>query len=243
MNNGHLESFHGHESHLTVSDGIPQHMAFHTASDFNLSPFDIPEYLCYMRLMAFLMLMLGTHVAAIQATAQTDSSQTHQSPATEGTWWKGLFRDVPANVKATDRTDQRARAHSDSTGHFPAALDTIPPFHLGPAAPSPASFSWEMPDTLAVLDSLDKTDPKPLKGYRIQIYFGDLQGARSVRASFRRDHPDVPCQLMPISPNYAVTVGDYRDLWSAKRALRDNEVGRWANALVVPSDINFPALR
>ena len=100
-----------------------------------------------------------------------------------------------------------------------------------------------MPDTLAVLDSLDKTDPRPLEGYRIQIYFGDLQGARSVRASFRRDHPDVPCQLMPISPNYAVTVGDYRDLWSAKRALRDNEVGRWANALVVPSDINFPALR
>ena len=91
-----------------------------------------------------------------------------------------------------------------------------------------------MPDTLAVLDSLDKTDPRPLKGYRIQIYFGDLQGARSVRASFRRDHPDVPCQLMPISPNYAVTVGDYRDLWSAKRALRDNEVGRWGNALVVP---------
>ena len=218
-------------------------MTFHTASDFTLSPFGIPEYLCHMRLMAFLMLMLGTHVAVIEATAQTDSSQTRRSPATEGTWWKGLFRDVATNVKTTDQAGQRTPACSDSTADFAPVLDTIPPFHLGPAAPRPASFSWEMPDTLAVLDSLDKTDPRPLKGYRIQIYFGDLQGARSVRASFRRDHPNVPCQLMPISPNYAVTVGDYRDLWSAKRALRGNEVGRWANALVVPSDINFPTMR
>ena len=126
MNNGHLESFHGHESHLTDSDGIPKRMAFHTASDFTLSPFGIPEYLCHMRRMAFLMLMLGTHVAAIQASAQTDSSQTHQSPATEGTWWKGLFRDVPTNVKATDRTDQRAqafgfrRAFFSRSGHHPS---------------------------------------------------------------------------------------------------------------------------
>ena len=240
MNNGHLESFHGHESHLTDSDCIPVHMAFHTASDFTLSPFGIPEYLCYMWRMAFFMLMLGTHVAAIQATAQTDSSQTHQSPAAEGTWWKGLFRDVPSEDIASGRPNS---AGSDSLADFSVPTDSALQLAQGPSKAQPASFSWEMPDTLAVLDSLDKTDPKPLKGYRIQIYFGDLQGARSVRASFRRDHPDVPCQLMPISPNYAVTVGDYRDLWSAKRALRDNEVGRWANALVVPSDINFPALR
>ena len=107
----------------------------------------------------------------------------------------------------------------------------------------PATFSWSLPTGLATLDSLDKADPKPLQGYRIQIYFGDLQEARAVRAAFRRDHPEEACQLMPIAPNYAVTVGNYRDMWSAQRALRDGHVGSWKHALVIPSAIDLPALR
>ena len=100
-----------------------------------------------------------------------------------------------------------------------------------------------MPDTLRTLDSLDKADPKPLQGYRIQIYFGDLQEARAIRAAFRRDHPREACLLMPIAPNYAVTVGNYRDMWSAQRALRDGDVGDWRHALVIPSPINLPVLK
>jgi hypothetical protein len=100
-----------------------------------------------------------------------------------------------------------------------------------------------MPDTLRVLDSLDKVNPRPVQGHRIQIYFGNLQEARSIRAEFRRNHPDTPCQLMPIDPNYAVTVGNYRDVWSARRALEEGAVGDWKHALVIPSDIDLPALR
>ena len=70
-----------------------------------------------------------------------------------------------------------------------------------------------------------------------------MQEARSIRAQFRRDHPDTPCQLMPIDPNYAVTVGNYRDVWSARRALEEGTVGQWKHALVIPSDIDLPALR
>ena len=83
----------------------------------------------------------------------------------------------------------------------------------------------------------------PSKGHRIQIYFGNLQEARSIRAKFRRNHPDTPCQLMPIDPNYAVTVGNYRDVWSARRALEEGTVGAWKHALVIPSKIDLPALR
>lgn len=108
---------------------------------------------------------------------------------------------------------------------------------------SAATFEWTLPDGLASLDSLDKADPAPLQGYRIQIYFGDLQEARGVRAAFRREHPDIECQLLPIAPNYAVTVGNYRDMWSAQRALRDGDIGSWKNALVIPSPIDLPPLR
>ena len=108
--------------------------------------------------------------------------------------------------------------------------------------PQGVAWTWSLPDTLHVLDSLDKADPVPLQGWRIQIYFGNLQDARAVRAAFRKDHPQVACQLMPIAPNYAVTVGNYRDTWSARRALRDGEIGRWNNPLVIQSPIDLPPL-
>jgi hypothetical protein len=120
---------------------------------------------------------------------------------------------------------------------------TLVLWHLPEEQHAPATFEWTLPEGLAQLDSLDKADPKPLQGYRIQIYFGELQEARSVRAAFRRDHPNVECQLLPIAPNYAVTVGNYRDMWSAHRALRDGDIGAWKHALVIPSPIDLPPLR
>ena len=46
--------------------------------------------------------------------------------------------------------------------------------------PQGVAWTWSLPDTLHVLDSLDKADPSPLQGWRIQIYFGNLQDARAV---------------------------------------------------------------
>ena len=91
----------------------------------------------------------------------------------------------------------------------------------------------------ARLDSLAKDNPKAMQGYRIQIYFGSLSEARAVKAAFRKEHPDVGCQLLPISPNYAVTVGNFRDQWEARRALDSGDLGTWRNALVIPSEIHF----
>ena len=112
---------------------------------------------------------------------------------------------------------------------------------LQPRSAQPAT--WSHARQLAkVLDSLDKANPALFKGYRIQIYFGNLQEARSIRAQFRRDHPDTPCQLMPIDPNYAVTVGNYRDVERPSAPLEEGTVGQWKHALVIPSDIDLPAL-
>ena len=116
------------------------------------------------------------------------------------------------------------------------------PQHI-PQRPDAVRPTWSMPDTLRSLDSLAKLDPAPLQGFRVQIYFGDLQEARAVRAAFNRACPDVASHLHPIDPNYAVTVGNFRDAWSAQRAVQSGDLGAWDNVLVIPSEIDLPALK
>ena len=186
-------------------------------------------------------LMVGATLLSPVA-AQTDSTSAQE------TWWKGLFRPDETATSPLP-SDGTPNAQYDTKTLINNALDTaafmnVPPERsLSDVTRLPATWTWTMPDTLRTLDSLDKADPKPLQGYRIQIYFGDLQEARAIRAAFRRDHPREACQLMPIAPNYAVTVGNYRDMWSAQRALRDGDVGDWRHALVIPSPIDLPALK
>lgn len=178
--------------------------------------FHDPEYLCFMTFRLTIAVLLVSALCFIEATAQVNSA-----PADQEGWWHDLFR-----TDSASGPDSKFCAGDSTFRDLP-----------------PAEVSLVMPDTLRVLDSLDKVNPRPVQGHRIQIYFGNLQEARSIRAEFRRNHPDTPCQLMPIDPNYAVTVGNYRDVWSARRALEEGAVGDWKHALVIPSDIDLPALR
>lgn len=184
--------------------------------------------------------ILGLCFPSFFCVAQNDSI-----PPASDAWWKSLFRPLelpgcnpenPANpadsMDAMGLLDSSQTVSSDATNDRQGAG-----FFL-----SPASFEWTLPEGLDRLDSLDKHHPKALQGYRIQIYFGDLQEARSVRATFRRQHPNVACQLLPIAPNYAVTVGNYRDKWGAYRALRDEDMATWRHAIVIPSEIDLPPL-
>lgn len=165
--------------------------------------------------------------------AQTDITQTEGE-----TWWKGLFRGgqetpQPIPEPTQDSLDTPTLTTMDSVALTPAHV---------PERPDAVLATWNMPDTLRSLDSLAKLDPTPLQGFRVQIYFGDLQEARAVRAAFNRACPDVASHLHPIDPNYAVTVGNFRDAWSAQRAVQSGDLGAWDNVLVIPSEIDLPAL-
>ena len=130
------------------------------------------------------------------------------------------------------------------TAAVPDVLDsTTWQAQVAPEKPSAVEATWNMPDTLRSLDSLAKLNPTPLQGFRVQIYFGDLQEARAVRAAFNRACPDVASHLHPIDPNYAVTVGNFRDAWSAQRAVQSGALGTWDNVLVIPSEIDLPVLK
>jgi hypothetical protein len=180
--------------------------------------------------------------------AQTDSSAT--SPV-DAQWWRGLFRSqgnasTPAATDASAKTlpptsvglDSDSIEGSGSSPEFPV-LGTSP----WRPVDSPGTLEWVMSRDIATLDSIDRSSPAMMQGYRIQIYFGTLAEARSVRASFRRDHADVACQLVPVTPNYAVTVGNYRDKWEAMRDLHAHQMMEtYPQALVVPSEIDLPSL-
>lgn len=166
--------------------------------------------------------------------AQTDTTQTEGE-----TWWKGLFRGgqetpQPIPEPTQDSLDTPTLTTMDSVALTPAHV---------PERPDAVLATWSMPDTLRSLDSLAKLDPAPLQGFRVQIYFGDLQEARAVRAAFNRACPDVASHLHPIDPNYAVTVGNFRDAWSAQRAVQSGVLGAWDNVLVIPSEIDLPVLK
>ena len=166
--------------------------------------------------------------------AQTDTTQTEGE-----TWWKGLFRGGQETPQPTPEPTQDSLDTPTLKTMDSVALTLA---HV-PERPDAVLATWNMPDTLRSLDSLAKLDPAPLQGFRVQIYFGDLQEARAVRAAFNRACPDVASHLHPIDPNYAVTVGDFRDTWSAQRAVQSGALGAWDNVLVIPSEIDLPALK
>ena len=167
--------------------------------------------------------------------AQADSTQTG-----EETWWKGLFR----GGQDTPQKFQENALEIPDTATVTMVMDSTAMHPLvAPEKPKAVEAVWSMPDTLKSLDSLAKLDPAPLQGFRVQIYFGDLQEARAVRAAFKRSCPDVASHLHPIDPNYAVTVGNFRDAWSAQRAVQSGSLGAWDNVLVIPSEIDLPDLR
>ena len=80
-----------------------------------------------------------------------------------------------------------------------------------------------------------------LNGYRIQIYFGNLESARAVRAKCRKQLDHSRIYLESITPNYSVALGDYRDRWEAELALKKLK-RKYSDALIVPAEIKMPDL-
>ena len=90
---------------------------------------------------------------------------------------------------------------------------------------------------------LEASEKEPvLNGYRIQIYFGDLESARSVRAKCRKQLNHNRIYLESLPPNYTVTLGDYRNRWEAELALTKLK-RRYPDAILMQSEIKLPDLK
>jgi hypothetical protein len=97
-----------------------------------------------------------------------------------------------------------------------------------------------LPDEVAAWDAAVRAKPEPADGYRVQLYLGDLQSSRQLRADLRKTVTQ-PVYILDLTPNYRVCIGDFRDRWSAEFERR-SWLAAYPTATVIPSPIAPPAL-
>jgi|GEM_PF-4114283 len=108
------------------------------------------------------------------------------------------------------------------------------------AAQTPVPPVLHRPAAVAAWDSTARAQPVAAEGYRVQLYLGDLQAARQLRAEVRRQQP-LPVYVMDLAPNYRVCLGDFRDRFAAEH-VRAEWLAAYPTATVIPCPIEPPAL-
>ena len=83
------------------------------------------------------------------------------------------------------------------------------------------------------------------QGYRIRIYFDNSQKAREASSSilyvFRVRHPGIPAYRTFDSPNFKVTVGDFRTRSEALSALKSLQ-SEYPSAFIVREKFKYPSM-
>ena len=73
-------------------------------------------------------------------------------------------------------------------------------------------------ELLMIKKELDKTN-QFADGYTIQLYYGDLNGANSVKKKYRMRYESWPASIEYETPNYKVWAGNFSSRLEADRAL------------------------
>jgi hypothetical protein len=89
-------------------------------------------------------------------------------------------------------------------------------------------------------DSLIQSPP-PIPGYRIQVFFGSLDQAKSARANFIRNHSDIACNIEQITPSFSVRAGNFRNQQEAYKVLLALKP-EYPGAIIVSDNIDLPEL-
>jgi hypothetical protein len=97
---------------------------------------------------------------------------------------------------------------------------------------------WDIPEEIAALDSVHTpSDDIRIPGFRVQLFMGRLDSARSLRQYIANELDlDFEVHLTPYPPIFGVQVGDFRTPLEAHRAKRGLKP-RFPNALVVPAEL------
>ena len=111
--------------------------------------------------------------------------------------------------------------------------------------PDAVSVSQSQAVRNAVEERVIFNETSEYNGYRIRIYFDNSQNAReassAIMASFVSRHPDMPAYRTFDSPNFKVTVGDFRTRSEALAALRIIQM-EFPSAFIVREKFRFPSL-
>lgn len=166
-----------------------------------------------------------------------------------GGWWKQLFKpkqespSTLSNVDAGqdmlldgDANSVPAEGGEDRVEDGASAsmeVDTAAEVQLGIAG----SVAWDVSAEILRLDS-GRPAPEDIRipGYRVQVFMGRLDSARSLKRSLEEEGAVEPVHVTPYPPLFGVTVGNVTTSLAAHR-IREAWRPRFPNALVVPLDL------
>ena len=161
----------------------------------------------------------------------------------DGSWWKNIFRSAPDTTQVIDQIippDSSITIQENNIEQIDS-INFIEEINVLEKRIGMGHVQIYMDSSIMSINANALDEVKHLKGYRVQIHFGDLESAREVRAKCRRQLAGQKVYLESIAPNYIVSVGNYRDRWEAEFELGDLKK-RYPNAVIVPTDIELPKL-
>jgi hypothetical protein len=179
------------------------------------------------------------------------------SAQNDGGWWRQLFKPKqettpnPVSAPSPDlapaepqenRTEPVGIGLEDrGTANTSGEPDTADDVSMGIAG----SVEWNVSAEILRLDS-GRPAPEDIRipGYRVQIFMGRLDSARSLKRSLEEEGALEPVHVTPYPPLFGVTVGNVTTSLAAHR-IREAWRPRFPNALVVPLELPldsvFPA--
>ena len=137
-------------------------------------------------------------------------------------WWKNMFRKEAVNEAEKTQDATPIDMPVDSINDTNEVIDSL--FEETPAEEllvRPGQIKVEQSPLLTKLDSLYKENPPRIIGYRIKIYFGNLQEARGIKANHVSSGNREGCYVKQYPPNFAVVVGNFRTEEAAQQRLQE----------------------
>lgn len=157
-------------------------------------------------------------------------------------WWRGLFGQsgeqeslTPDPVEGDHEAEPSAEGAEPGENAIPD--EENPEAFIAQEIPL-GSVHWNVPLAILELDTLKrKSGDVRIPGFRIQLFMGRLDSARSLRNQLMEDQVlPFELHLAPYPPLFGLQVGDFRSSLSAYRARR-SLLGRFPDALVVPAQL------
>jgi len=125
---------------------------------------------------------------------------------------------------------------------FFACVFWAKPVHAQTAGDSIHPYIHADPTVFALVEKRKTIGIKNLKGYRVKIHFGGEKAkANEVKVKFCQLYPDVPAYIDYDTPNFSITVGNFRSRLEAYKVFKDIQTD-FPNAFIVEMKIEYPDL-
>lgn len=166
-------------------------------------------------------------------------------------WWKSLFKGqtvqqevpsveaVPVSVPVLDSVEPNAVEGDERREGEEESLEVLF-FEQGGIC---GSAQWSITDEVAALDSAE-VDPKAIRipGYRVQLFMGRLDSARSLRRHLlQSERIEHAVYVTPYPPLFGVTMGNFTGPLAAHR-VREGLLHDFPQSLVVPLSLPLDAI-